>query len=341
MDKEAKNLNQKSEAITASPGKTKKISQSISYKLLGELAFTFVLGVGVTLIIQNVLKSESVQFSTISLLGFIFSIALVGASIVLAITAISLGKASEQAMIARSDESIRLQNEIFLKTTEALIRIESSTGVTEKRLEDIISGRAGIISEKAVQAAIDEDLIRPKTREALKGEIKRSIIDEFLQTRGEPMPQEMMKSREERREARKKYIQFKDQTLLKIANNTDLIAKKIGDGNIRGYGEDMVDGVFVFKDRRIGIAAFSVSNIVHPFIPDDFSDYIRRFYHEIDKGTFQKGFIVFDEKLPEEEKHIVAFQECKHLIRKEIAEDLYVFSGSLDEIFQEILKTLN
>lgn len=141
-----------------------KAPKSISYGKLGGFVLVFVVGVVVTLIFQNAIKIESITFSTVSLVSFLFSVVLAGASIFLAITAIALGKASEQAMIHRSDESIRLQNQIFTKTTDALARIESSTGVTERRVEDIISGRIGNISQR--QSA-------PLTTNWLQDEVER------------------------------------------------------------------------------------------------------------------------------------------------------------------------
>ena len=104
-----------------------------------------ILGIVGDELVRNILKKESIIFSTISLITFSIGIILSGASIVLAITAIMLGKISENAMIQRSDESIKLQTDVFVKTIEALQAIKASTGVTQKRIEDIISGRVGDI----------------------------------------------------------------------------------------------------------------------------------------------------------------------------------------------------
>lgn len=108
-------------------------SYTISIKLLGGFLMVYVLGLATHLLARNFFSGQSLTFSTPELINFVLSVLLSGASIFLAITAIALGRFSEQAIINRSDESIRLQNEVFQKTTEALQRIESSTGVTEKR----------------------------------------------------------------------------------------------------------------------------------------------------------------------------------------------------------------
>lgn len=155
---------------------------SISFSLLGGLIIAFLLGFAAHAIGQNVGSTDTLTFSTPELINFVLSVLLSGASIFLAVAAIALGKFSEQAMIQRSDESIRLQNEVFQKTTEALQRIESSTGVTEKRIEDIISGRVGDISQKIAQIASQkqgsEGGVKPKEIEDM---VRLSLMESLAQ----------------------------------------------------------------------------------------------------------------------------------------------------------------
>jgi len=87
----------------------------ISLRLLGGLAIAFLLGYAAYGLVQNILAVGTLSFSTPELINFVLSVLLSGASIFLAIAAITLGKFSEQAMIQRSDESIRLQTEVFQK----------------------------------------------------------------------------------------------------------------------------------------------------------------------------------------------------------------------------------
>src|SRR5262249_30079304 len=148
-------------------------------KLLGGFLIAYLLGLVTHLLARNFFSGQPLTFSTPELINFVLSVLLSGASIFLAIAAIALGRFSEQAIIDRSDESIRLQNEVFQKTTDALQRIESSTGVTEKRIEDIISGRVGDLSQRAARIATEapdakgknmEELIRKSLYEALREE---------------------------------------------------------------------------------------------------------------------------------------------------------------------------
>ena len=145
--------------------KSEDNERSISFKIIGIVFIAFLLGFAAFGLLNNFSEGGTINFTTIGLIGFVLTIILSGSSIVLAISAILLGKFSEQAMIQRSDDSIRIQNEVFQKTTDALQRIESSTGVTEKRIEDIISGRVGDISYKIAEIAT----------ESQKGKTKRSF----------------------------------------------------------------------------------------------------------------------------------------------------------------------
>jgi len=157
---------------TADIAKTSEAT--ISYKQLGFLLISFLSGIVATLLFINASFPTMTSFKTLDLIGFTLSVVLSGASIVLAFAAINLGKNFEIILMNRSDESIRLQNDVYIKTTEALNRIESSTGVTEKRIEDIISGRAGDLSQKIAESTKQgagpkeiEEQIKQSFRESL------------------------------------------------------------------------------------------------------------------------------------------------------------------------------
>ena len=112
---------------------------NISYKQILTIITSFILGIAVILILQNAFRSELITLSTLDIISFLFSIALSSVSIFLALTAIMLSRSSEKAVLERSDDSIRLQNETYMKTIEALKKIELSTGFTEKRMDDIFT----------------------------------------------------------------------------------------------------------------------------------------------------------------------------------------------------------
>jgi hypothetical protein len=232
----------------------------VSLRLLGALAIAYLLGLVTHLIARNFYSGQPLTFSTPELINFTLSVLLSGASIFLAIAAISLGRFSEQAITQRSDESIRLQNEVFQKTTDALQRIESSTGVTEKRIEDIISGRVGDISQKVARLATEkqgepnlEEQIRKSIYQALReeGVSPRLAADRFI---GETA----RASNDERDRKRVEYRRLSTQFMQALSMRDDLKAIRMATGNIDAAGDEKYDGIFLTKDGiKIGIIDWS------------------------------------------------------------------------------------
>ncbi len=246
---------------------------SVTYKQLGVIILAFSLGIIAALLFSNASVSTTTTFSTTQLISFVLTVILSGASIVLAISAISLGKSSEQSVIQRSDESIRLQNEVFQKTMDALQRIESSTGVTEKRIEDIISGRVGDLSQKiAGRIATDkqeaqEGLSAQEIGEMIKRSLYQSLREEGVlsgrTTLGmdEERRRIEMEMEEEERIRQKKieeYETFHKRLLTSLSSRNDLKAIKIGTGEVSASGDDVFDGIYLRKDgKRIGVLDFA------------------------------------------------------------------------------------
>lgn len=244
---------------------------SVTYKQLGVLILAFSLGMISALLFSNASISTDTTFSTTQLIGFVLTVILSGASIVLAIAAIALGKTSEQSVIQRSDESIRLQNEVFQKTMDALQRIESSTGVTEKRIEDIISGRVGDLSQKiAGQIATDKQeaqdgLSAQEIGEMIKKTLYQSLREEGVLSQRTTLSideeyrfTEMEKKERIRKKKIEKYETFHKCLLTSLSSRKDLTSMKMGTGEVNGSGDDLFDGIYLRKDgKRIGVLDFA------------------------------------------------------------------------------------
>lgn len=235
---------------------SKQEEWTVSYKQIGIVIFTFSLGVISALLISNSQSTSTTSFTTTELIGFVLSVILSGASIVLAISAIALGKSSEQAVIERSDESIRLQNEVFVRTTEALQRIESSTGVTEKRIEDIITGRVGDISQKIAGFATEGNLSSKQGKKELEEEIRSALMDAIKGTKesSEVFEYELMMKKRQERESQ--YEKFHQGLMKVIQAIPGVSVGKIGHGSISKSGDDQVDGIFTYVNQRIGVSTF-------------------------------------------------------------------------------------
>lgn len=314
--------------------------KGLRYTTLVGLVVAFIVGVVATLIAENVVGSEAIAFSTVGLVSFLFSVALAGASIVLAIAAITLGRTSEQAMIDRSDESIRLQNDIFIKTTDALQRIESSTGVTEKRIEDIISGRVGDISQRVAERAFADRRLTGGTQKELAEEIRESLLDELSAARMKEHTEAAKKRNKKEAEAADCYARFKDATLLALANHQNVKSEKIAEGSVVASKEGLVDGIFTTASVRFGVASFSAHELIREKYLPYFTNYLTKLSLEISRGTFGKVFLVFEGELAEEDEFNQQFNQIKVLMQQEIADNLFLIFGSPSDISDRILETV-
>ncbi|MCP4600242.1 MAG: hypothetical protein GY847_06870 [Proteobacteria bacterium] len=166
--------------MTDKPKETRSI-MSVPVWLLLTIILTFVAGVVACLIADSLSAADGVTLSTTSVISFSFTVALGAASIILAALTIVLSRTAEDALINRSDEGIRLQNAVFVKTSEVLSAIQASTGVTEKRLEDIISGRTGVIAQQVFERSFPdgEGSLSAEAIDRLKKSLAKSLSDEL------------------------------------------------------------------------------------------------------------------------------------------------------------------
>jgi len=312
--------------------KEKKEDNSISYKLLITIMISFIIGMISILIIENYVSSEKIEFSTLGLIGFIFSIIFAGSSIVLAITAINLGRSSEQAMIDRSERSIEIQNEVYIRTTEALKKIEASTGVTEKRIEDIIAGRVGDIATRLV----DSNIVTEKDKDRLETELKKSISKEVTQEEIQERNDKAMY----RLELDKKYDTYKTEVLLNLTNLEKIKCLRMSEGSYIQTGEKLLDGLFDVKGHKFGICCF----IDDPTYEKSWGKGIDRFLNnlaeEISINTFEKTFLAFNELLSIGDMFNKEINKIKKLYQSGIANNIILISGNPEEIVQLIDKSV-
>jgi hypothetical protein len=310
----------------------------ISLKLFGGLVIAFLAGYFAHNLIANSNSVTVYSFSTPDLINFVLSVLLSGASIILAISAISLGKFSEQAMIQRSDESIRLQNEVFQKTTDALQRIESSTGVTEKRLEDIIAGRVGDLSEKIARIATEtkekDGSLKPEEIENL---IRNNLFDSIATSgsfRSTQIGQEEARlERDKQRQLEtQKYNSQHSQLEAAITNRKDLRAIKLGQGDPVASGLKLFDIVYVNKDeKKTGIIDYPVYidlNTVRSSVESAFK--------ELQEGTVDFVYILIYES---NEKLERTYNKTLSIINPELKAKISLVVCLPDQISQ-LVKTL-
>ncbi len=305
----------------------KKQRWVISYKQIGLIVFTFLLGVVFGLLVTNAQTGTPSTFTTTELIGFVLSVILSGASIVLAISAISLGKYSELAIMHRSDESIRLQNEVFVKTTDALQRIESSTGVTEKRIEDIISGRVGDISQQIAEMATGGGKYRPRDPRDLEENIRKSLLKTLREDRGGPADEEeRLEKRKKRLEEHDKYQAAHEQALYAIANKEGVTIEKVGHGNVSASGKELFDGIYAKNDKK-----FAVSTFVRDTPISVLTEFAGNAASEISKKYVNSVYmIVFSPEDKDETEEEVG--EHLSTLKDEIASNIHIVFTDYDDI---------
>jgi len=207
------------------------------------------------------MKDTPASFTPLDLIGFSLSVALSGASIVLALAAMSSSRASEDALTRRSDESIRLQNEVFLKTTEALAKIESSTGVTEKRIEDIIAGRVGAIAESVAESTLKGG--KPVSEKELQARVQEAI-QQAVSPAGNLAPEvraeRMAKLAEVRRQRQlneSEYLQKHEALLQGLAGSGGLKALRLGHGDVQEEGPEKFDALYRLNSgKKVWLSTF-------------------------------------------------------------------------------------
>lgn len=289
---------------------------SISFKQLGLLIIIFMLGIACTLLMNNIFSNEVLSFKTTDIISFILSVVLASASIVLAIAAIHLGKSSEQAVIKRSDESIRLQNEVFVRTTEALQRIEATTGVTEKRIEDIISGRVGNLPHRLSEIATGQRPGIRKSKTEIEKEIRNALVNE-LTPEGLAI-QEILKKKQA------DYKEFHQSVLSSFANRGDLKVSKTAHGDFKAVGHDLFDGIFIKDDKSVGVSALDEEFNV----PKNINDYIFNIAKAIITGEISRAFIIIKNLDEKGESAFKEFFAAEMKILKDNPNENIVFIGA-------------
>lgn len=273
------------------PSADQKSQSYVTYGQLTVVAISAFIGAVSVLLFQKLVGGGATHIDTLGLIGFTLSVLLSGASIVLAVSAIMLGKFSEDALIRRSDESIRLQNDVFLKTTDALQRIESSTGVTEKRLEDIVAGRVGALSQSIAEIATAQP--RGKRPRDLEEQIRNSILKELRPEIGVSAEMRQAALEERRRQVedeRKLYQKLLEELRITVANQEGVELKHLGEGKIQGEGLDLFDVAAKKGDKIFGFCLFRVTS-AEQIIDGDF---ITRLANRLASGLVNRVVVFLD-----------------------------------------------
>ncbi len=281
------------------------------------VAITLVLGLVGGLVISTLLSQRQISFSVVSLISFVFTIALGSAAIILATITIMLSRYAEDALIRRSDEGIKLQNEVFVRTSEVLSKIQASTGVTEKRLEDIISGRTTPIVQEAVaksklaEAGLDKqviDKISKDLADSLKSEIAPLL--RFGPANAEAKLTEIEVKQKKREEISERWNQYRLKIVseVKKIGGVEVISEtqgKTGAETSGGFWDILIkanDKLFGF-DTHTKEQVFGTEGSYYDLTSNEStrSELIKALSWRSFKDNIDKAFIIFDEDIWSEE----------------------------------------
>lgn len=315
-------------------------SHAVSYKALMYIGLSITLGWIAAMVLGNVQAGEQSTFSTPSLLAFLFGIGVSAASIVLAVTAIALGRLSEQVIVSRADESIRLQNEVFVRTTDALARIESSTGVTERRIEDIISGRAGDMSKSIAEDLEVSGANKLPDRKALEESIKESLLEQFSSERQQQRAAATRAKKEQMDLALTRYRAFQGSLLASIANARLCDCEKLGEGSWDASDESAVDGIVKCGIHRIGLSVMSAERPLSNEHFSAFPSFLDNAAAMLAKGSISHLFAVFNGPLASDGRWMQVVARKKAVMRADLAERIMIFEGEPELTTEGVLRTL-
>ena len=286
----------------ASPSKSRlRLDGTVTYGQIVWTLIVFSTGAVVTLLIQNALGTEKFTFGTVDLLNFMFGVSLAGASTLLAVVAIGLAKSGEQTMIDRSDKSIQLQNQVFQQTIGALSSIQTSTGTTEKRIEDIIAGRTALQNlaqnaavrvvetyEGSDQPAPDTGVVAHAIEQSLD-----SILNEMKDPNGRPDAEESL-ARFIRTTGMNISDKFTDEIKNALLADPNALVERFPLGIAIARDENVFDAIVRVVDMRVGIGTINTSA---PFGPGELSRFLRTVHDLLGRHIIERAIIVIDAPL--------------------------------------------
>lgn len=307
----------------------------VSYKQIGLLILFFLVGLITALLFDNAQIGTTTTFTTTELVGFILAVVLSGASIVLAVSAIAFGKISEQAVVLRCDESARLQNDIFLKTSEALQKIEAHAEAAGRRFEDIVEDRIGDISRNVTEFSLRGEKGVGQKFQEVEEEIREIIALTLKEEKAQLVSKEKAHAEQLERTAQndpneKEYQKNHKKLLKEFAKKEGFTVVKSGHGRITDSGDDLFDGVLKTESTRVGVSTFrSNSNIYN------FQVYLLNAAREVEMGHVGYVFIVCF-KNGEEEQLLETMKKDRGQLKKEIKNRIIITSIAPENIKEEV-----
>lgn len=364
-------------------GERKKTATAASAKgvpveTLGIILGSAILGATAAFSILRAMQGGIETISTTGLLSFLLTLGLSVSAIILAIAAIALSRTAERTIAQKSEETSALQTTMVAQTVAAIERMEASVRHLGEELADTIYDNFEMMSAEIQESLPSCDVLRADVTEAVERSLAEAMIvfeqqdaptqlaeeaavveetaaveeesvvepEEAVEVLPEPEPPAPEPVTDEMREkADKKYGEFKDIILLGIANYPGVIARKIGEGQYRTEGDELVDGAFVIQNEKVAVCTFCTSPaIMDRFMGetgDSFNGFLQSLFTELKRSHFTRVFMVFDGQLTNTSPYAKALNALSGRIDAETFARFELFEGTPAAIIPELTERVS
>ena len=354
--------------------------RSAGIETLGIIIGSAILGATAAISVSRAMQGSVETISTTSLLSFLVTMGLCVSAIVLAIAAISLSRSAQRTIAEKSEEMAAMQKAMVAQTGAAIDHVESSVMRIGEEIADTIYDNFEMLAEEIQESLPSRDVLRADVTEAIEHslteamivveqpdeqvkpeEVVADIIEETVPV-AMPEPEAVVEvsapvavvpeppaaepvTNEMREKADKKYGEFKDIVLLGVANYPGVIARKIGEGQYRTQGDELVDGVFVIQNEKVAVCTFCTNDIITDRFMgengDSFNVFLHSLVNELKSGYFTRVFLVFDDKLSNASLYAKALNGLSSRIEAETFACFELFEGSPDVIIPELTERVS
>ncbi len=341
-------------------------TKGIAVETIGIILGSALLGSALTVMILRAMEGGVETISITGLLGFLLASGLSVAAIVLAVAATAVSRSAERAIARKSEEMSAMQATMIAQTVAAIGRMESSVLRIGEEITEAVYDNFEMLAEEfrenlppcdvlradvtgAVERSPAEAAIVAEQQAAEHKEPEDAVIVEETPVSVIPEPaapaSEPAITDEMREKADKKYSEFKDIVLLGVANYPGVISRKIGEGQYRTEGDELVDGVFIIQNEKVAVCTFCTgSAITDRFMGetgDSFNGFLRSLFNELKRGHFTRVFMVFDGQLSNTSPYAKALNGLSGRIDADTFSCFELFEGKPDVIIPELTERVS
>ncbi len=340
---------------------------------IGIIIGSAILGATAAISVYRFMQGGVETISTTSLMSFLLTLGLSVSAIVLAVSAIALCRMAELSIAKKSEETNAMQAAMIAQTLTVIERMESSVVRIGEEVADNLYGNFEMLAGEIQESLSSRDVLRADVNEAIERALtaraglkisdearpEKPVVmektpvaepvsaDEPIPVRSVPAPEPPVTAVTDamREKADKKYGEFKDIVLLGVANYPGVLARKIGEGQYRTGGDDLVDGAFIVNNEKVAVCTFCTNDIITDRFMGDTGDgfnvFLRSLVNELKSGHFTRVLLVFDGKLANTSPYARSLNALSSRIDAETFACFELFEGSPDVIIPELTERVS